>query len=403
MEKPRKEKYFVKHWVSALVVGVLICLIGVVGLNSLSVEQYPDIAPPQVVVSASYTGADVSSIMKSVIMPIEEQVNGVEDMMYISSSAFSNGSAEINVYFKQGTDADKATVNVQNRVSQAQGMLPSEVTQQGVTVQKSVNSILQIQSLESTDDRFDQTFIINYLDINVIPRISRITGVGSINLLGDTYGVRIWIKPDVMASYGITREEVIYAIQEQHFVSPVGSIESTVNKIDIEFKGQLEEMSDFEEIIVRATPGGDIVRLRDVADVEFGTKSYSFRSRVDGHPGAMFIVKQAPGANATEVNAEIDKVIKDISRSLPAGLEFRQLETSDDFLYASIHNVVETLIVAILLVILIVYLFLQDFKATLIPSISIIVSLIGNIWTACMPTLDAHTIISFKSPKSPTP
>ena len=378
MEKIRKEKYFVKHWVSALVVGVLICLIGVVGLNSLSVEQYPDIAPPQVVVSASYTGADVSSIMKSVIMPIEEQVNGVEDMMYISSSAFSNGSAEINVYFKQGTDADKATVNVQNRVSQAQGKLPSEVTQQGVTVQKSVNSILQIQSLESTDDRFDQTFIINYLDINVIPRISRITGVGSINLLGDTYGVRIWIKPDVMASYGITREEVIYAIQEQHFVSPVGSIESAVNKIDIEFKGQLEEMSDFEEIIVRATPGGDIVRLRDVADVEFGTKSYSFRSRVDGHPGAMFIVKQAPGANATEVNAEIDKVIHDISKSLPAGLEFKQLETSDDFLYASIHNVVETLIVAILLVILIVYLFLQDFKATLIPSISIIVSLIGT-------------------------
>ncbi len=378
MEKPRKEKYFVKHWVSALVVGVLICLIGVVGLNSLSVEQYPDIAPPQVVVSANYTGADVSSIMKSVIMPIEEQVNGVEDMMYISSSAFSSGSAEINVYFKQGTDADKATVNVQNRVSQAQGKLPSEVTQQGVTVQKSVNSILQIQSLESTDDRFDQTFIINYLDINVIPRISRITGVGSINLLGDTYGVRIWIKPDVMASYGITREEVISAIQEQHFVSPVGSIESTVNKIDIEFKGQLSEMSEFGEIILRATPGGEVLRLRDVADVEFGTKSYSFRSRVDGHPGAMFIVKQAPGANATEVNAEIDKVIKDISRTLPAGLEFRQLETSDDFLYASIHNVVETLIVAILLVILIVYLFLQDFKATLIPSISIIVSLIGT-------------------------
>ena len=209
MEKPIKQKYFVKHWVSALVVGVLVCLIGVVGLNSLLIEQYPNIAPPQVVISASYTGADVASIMKSVIMPIEEQVNGVEDMMYISSSAFSNGSAEINVVFKQGTDADKATVNVQNRVSQAEGILPAAVTQQGVTVQKSVNSILQIQSLESTDDRFDQKFIINYLDINVIPRISRITGVGSINLLGDTYGVRIWIKPDVMASYGVTREEII--------------------------------------------------------------------------------------------------------------------------------------------------------------------------------------------------
>ena len=378
MEKPIKQKYFVKHWVSALVVGVLVCLIGIVGLNSLSIEQYPNIAPPQVVITANYTGADVASIMKSVIMPIEEQVNGVEDMMYISSSAFSNGSAEISVFFKQGTDADKATVNVQNRVSQAQGMLPAAVTQQGVTVQKSVNSILQIQSLVSADDRFDEKFVINYLDINVIPRISRITGVGSTNLLGDTYGVRIWIKPDVMASYGITREEIVYAIQEQHLVAPVGSIESTVNKIDIEFKGQLDEMSDFENIIVRAASGGEIVYLRDVADVEFGTKSYSFRSKVDGHPGAMFIVKQAPGANATEVNAEINKVIKDISKSLPAGLEFRQMETSDDFLYASIHNVVETLIIAIILVILIVYLFLQDFKATLIPSISIIVSLVGT-------------------------
>ena len=253
MEKPIKQKYFVKHWVSALVVAVLVCLIGVVGLNSLSIEQYPNIAPPQVVISASYTGADVASIMKSVIIPIEEQVNGVEDMMYISSSAFSNGSAEISVYFKQGTDADKATVNVQNRVSQAEGILPAAVTQQGVTVRKSVNSILQIQSLESTDDRFDQKFIINYLDINVIPRISRITGVGSIKLLGDTYGVRIWIKPDVMASYGVTREEIINAINEQHMVSPVGSIESTVNKMDIEFKGQLSEMSEFGEIILRAT------------------------------------------------------------------------------------------------------------------------------------------------------
>lgn len=378
MNKPVKQKYFVKHWVSALVVGVLVCLIGIVGLNSLSIEQYPNIAPPQVVISATYTGADVASIMKSVIMPIEEQVNGVEDMMYISSTAFSNGSAEIDVYFKQGTDADQATVNVQNRVNQAEGTLPSAVTQQGVTVQKSVNSILQIQALESTDDRFDQKFIINYLDINVIPRISRITGVGSTTLLGDTYGVRIWIKPDVMASYGITKDEVINAINEQHLVSPVGSIESTVNKMDIEFKGQLDEMSEFEQIIVRATSDGEIVRLRDIADVEFGTKTYTYRSSVEGHPGAMFLVKQTPGANATQVNAEIDKVIKEISKSLPAGLEFRQMETSDDFLYASIHNVVETLIIAIILVILIVYLFLQDFKATLIPSVSIIVSLIGT-------------------------
>ena len=378
MEKVKKEKYFVKHWVAALAVGVLICLIGVVGLNSVSIEQYPDIAPPEVVIEASYSGADVATLMKSVIMPIEEQVNGVEDMMYISSTAFSNGAVEIDVYFKQGTDADQATVNVNNRVNQAQGLLPTDVIKNGITVSKSVNSILQIMALESTDDRFDQKFINNYLDINVLPRISRVTGVGSTQLLGDTYGVRVWIKPDVMASYGITKDEIINAINEQHLVSPVGSIESTTNKVDIEFDGQLDEMSEFEQIIVRSSSDGEIVRLRDVADVELGTKSYNYRSNVDGHAGASFLVKQTPGANATAVNKEINKVIEEMTKTLPAGLEFKQMETSDDFLYASIHSVVETLIIALILVILIVYIFLQDFKATLIPSVSIIVSLVGT-------------------------
>ena len=378
MEKVKKQKYFVKHWVAALTVGVLICLIGIVGLNSVPIEQYPDIAPPQVVINAAYSGADVATLMKSVIMPIEEQVNGVEDMMYISSTAFSNGSVEIDVYFKQGTDADQATVNVNNRVNQAQGLLPSDVTKNGITVSKSVNSILQIMALESTDDRFDQKFINNYLDINVLPRISRVTGVGSTQLLGDTYGVRIWMKPDVMASYGITKDEIINAVNEQHLVSPVGSIESTINKVDIEFDGQLDDMSEFEQIIVRSTPDGEVVRLRDVANVELGTKSYNYRSNVDGHPGSSFLVKQTPGANATAVNKEINEVIQEMSKTLPAGLEFKQMETSDDFLYASIHSVVETLIIALILVILIVYIFLQDFKATLIPSVSIIVSLVGT-------------------------
>ena len=378
MENVKKQKFFVKHWVAAFAVAVLICLIGFVGLVSLPIEQYPNIAPPQVIIQAVYSGADVSSVMKSVIMPIEEQVNGVEDMMYISSTAFSNGNAEIDVYFKQGTDADQATVNVQNRVSQAEGLLPSEVITQGVTVKKSVNSILQIRALESTDDRFDEKFITNYLDINVIPQISRVTGVGITQLVGDTYGVRIWIKPDVMAIYGITTTEIINAINEQHLVAPVGRIESTVNKIDIEFQGLLNDMSEFEQIIVRASTDGEIVRLKDVAKVELGTKSYNYRSNIEGHPGAMFIIKQAPGANATQVNAEINKVIDELSKSLPAGLEFKLLETSDDFLNASMHSVIETLIIAIILVILIVYLFLQDFKATLVPSVSIIVSLIGT-------------------------
>ena len=378
MEKVRKQKFFVSHWVAALAVAVLICLIGLVGLSSLPIEQYPNIAPPMVTVRASYSGADANTVMKSVIMPLEEQINGVEDMMYVSSTALSNGSAEISVYFKQGSDADQATVNVQNRVNQAMGLLPADVRTQGVTVTKSVNSILQIISLESTDDRFDQKFISNYLDINVVPAVSRITGVGRTLLIGDKYGVRIWLKPDVLAMYGLTPNEIINAVNEQNFVSPVGRFESAVNAIDMEFQGLLNDMSEFERIIVRAMPNGEILYLKDVADVELGTRSYEFRSNIDGHPGVLFIVNQAPGANATQVNAEINRVIDDISKSLPAGLEFKLLETSDDFLYASMYSVVETLIIAILLVIFIVYLFLQDFKATLIPSVSIVVSLIGT-------------------------
>ena len=373
-----KQKYFVKHWVAALAVAVLICLVGTVSIFSLPIEQYPDIAPPEVIIQATYSGADAGSVMKSVIMPIEEQVNGVEDMMYITSTARSNGTAEIDVYFKQGTDPDMATVNTQNRVNQALGLLPSDVTTQGVTVTKSVNSILQIRSLESTDDKFDEKFIINFLDINVIPQVSRVTGVGRTQLIGDKYSVRIWIKPDVMGMYGITPSEIINAINEQNLVSPVGRIESTVNKIDIEYHGLLDDMSQFEEIIVRGTNDGNIVRLKDVATIELGRKAYDYRSNVEGHPGAMFIVNQSPGANATAVNAEINKVIAEISKTLPAGLEFKLMETSDDFLFASMHSVVETLIVAIILVVLIVYLFLQDFKATLVPTVSIIVSLIGT-------------------------
>ena len=373
-----KQKFFVKHWVAALAVAVLICLVGTVSIFSLPIEQYPDIAPPEVIIQATYSGADAGSVMKSVIMPLEEQINGVEDMMYITSTARSNGTAEIDVYFKQGTDPDMATVNTQNRVNQALGLLPSDVTTQGVTVTKSVNSILQILSLESTDDKFDEKFIINFLDINVIPQVSRVTGVGRTQLIGDKYGVRIWIKPDVLAMYGITPSEIINAINEQNLVSPVGRIESTINKIDIEYHGLLDDMSQFEEIIVRATADGDIVRLKDIADIELGAKAYNYRSNIDGHPGAMFIVNQSPGANATAVNAEINEVIAEISKTLPAGLEFKLLETSDDFLFASMHSVVETLVVAIILVILIVYLFLQDFKATLVPSVSIIVSLIGT-------------------------
>ena len=377
-EKVKKTKFFVKHWVAALAIGVVLLLVGTLSIFTLPIEQYPDIAPPQVIISAYYSGADANAVQKSVILPIEEQVNGVEDMLYMTSTANSNGSAEIYVYFKQGTDADQATTNVQNRVNSALGLLPSEVTTQGVTVTKSVNAILQILSLESTDDRFDQKFITNYLDINVLPAISRVTGVGRTQLLGDKYGVRIWLKPDIMGTYGITPEEIVAAINEQNLVAPIGSFESAVNKIDIEFNGLLNDMSEFENIVIRATQDGNVLHLSDVADVELGTKSYDYRSDVDGHPGVLFLINQAPGANATQVNAEINKVLDNLSKSLPAGLEFKQLETSDDFLFASMHSVIETLIIAIILVILVVYLFLQDFKATIVPSVSIIISLVGT-------------------------
>lgn len=378
MEQSQHSHFFVRHWVAALAIAVLTCVVGALSYKSLPVEQYPDIAPPLVTISAAYSGADANAVMKSVIMPIEEAVNGVENMMYMIGTSTANGDAEVDIYFRQGTDPDQAAVKVQNRISQAQGMLPEEVIRNGVTVQKSVNAILTIMSLESTDGKFDQQFISNYLDINVMPRISRIPGVGRTAVMGEQYGVRVWLKPDLMGLYGVTPDEVVAAINEQNLVTPIGSLESTTAKIDFEFNGMLNDMSQFEDIIVRASEKGEMLRLRDIADVELGARAYDFRTDIDGHPGAIFTVKQAPGANATQVNAEIRKVIDEVSRRLPAGLEFKTLETSDDFLFAAMYNVKETLVIAILLVVFVVYLFLQDFRATIIPSISIIVSLVGT-------------------------
>lgn len=373
-----KTHFFVRHWVAAFAIAVLTVVIGAVSLTALSVEQYPDIAPPMVTIEATYSGADAHAVMESVVMPLEEVVNGVENMIYMDATATANGEGEIDIYFKQGTDADEATVNVQNRVSQASGVLPEQVIRDGVTVQKNVNATLMIMSLESTDGQFDQSFISNYLDINVMPAISRIAGVGRTKVMGEQYGVRIWLKPDLMGLYGVTPDEIIDAINEQNLVVPIGRLESATDKIDIEFNGLLDDMSQFENIIIRASEKGEVLRLRDLADVELGARAYDFRTNISGKPGVMFYVKQAPGANATKVNAEIKKVLAEVEKRLPAGLEFKLLETSDDFLYASMYNVVETLVIAILLVILVVYFFLQNLRATIIPSISILVSLIGT-------------------------
>ncbi|MBQ8265054.1 MAG: efflux RND transporter permease subunit [Bacteroides sp.] len=379
-----KGNIFIKRPVMAISISFLILIVGFVSLVSLPVEQYPDIAPPTVMVSTQYTGADAETVMNSVIMPLEESINGVEDMMYISSTASNAGSAQIEVYFKQGTDPDMAAVNVQNRVAKAQGLLPAEVTRIGVTTQKRQMSFLQIGTLVS-DGRYQKEFLSNYLDINVIPQIKRIEGVGDVVLLGDTYSMRIWLNPERMAQYGLIPSDVTAVLGEQNLEAPTGALgENSDNtyQLTMKYSGRLESQEEFENMVIISRPDGSVLRLKDIAKVELGTQTYSFNSEVDDNPGVPFLIFQVAGSNSTEVNERITALLDDISETLPEGVEFVRLMSSNDFLFASIHNVVETLFLAIILVVLVVYFFLQDFKATLIPSISIIVSLIGTF--ACM-------------------
>ena len=372
---------FIDKNVMAISIAIVIMMIGFICLNTLPVEQYPNIAPPTVDVSTSYTGADANTCMKSVIQPLEEQINGVQDMTYMTATASSTGEVSITVYFKQGTDPDLAAVNVQNRVSQAEALLPADVLQTGVTVSKRQNSILQIAGLKSTDGKYDADFISNYIDINVKPRLLRITGVGNVSNLGNTYALRVWMKPDQMAQYGLEPSDISNAISSQSFVTSTGTLgqqSENAYQYPMEYKGTLKSIEEFENIVLRTTEGGNVLYLKDVATVEIGAKSYTMTSNIDGMPGVFYLVNQSPGANATLVNQQIDELYKQLEPTLPAGLEFVTLETSNDFLFAAIHNVVETLVIAILLVILVVYFFLQNWKATLIPSISIIVSLLGT-------------------------
>ena len=372
---------FIDKNVMAISIAIVIMMIGFICLNTLPVEQYPNIAPPTVDVSTSYTGADANTCMKSVIQPLEEQINGVQDMTYMTATASSTGEVSITVYFKQGTDPDLAAVNVQNRVSQAEALLPADVLQTGVTVSKRQNSILQIAGLKSTDGKYDADFISNYIDINVKPRLLRITGVGNVSNLGNTYALRVWMKPDQMAQYGLEPSDISNAISSQSFVTSTGTLgqqSENAYQYPMEYKGTLKSIEEFENIVLRTTEGGNVLYLKDVATVEIGAKSYTMTSNIDGMPGVFYLVNQSPGANATLVNQQIDALYKQLEPTLPAGLEFVTLETSNDFLFAAIHNVVETLVIAILLVILVVYFFLQNWKATLIPSISIIVSLLGT-------------------------
>ena len=321
------------------------------------------------------------TIIQSVISPLEESINGVDGMDYMVSKATSTGTATIDVYFKQGVDPDIATVNVQNRVSKAQSQLPSSVTSMGIETEKRQSSILRIIGIQCTNGKYSDDFVSNYVDINIKPRMQRIFGVGSVTSLGNTYALRVWMKPDVLAQYGLTPDDISTAINSQSFVTSLGNFgEQSDNKYQysMEYKGTLKEIDEFNDIVIKTTDGGHVLHLKDVAEVEIGAKTYSFISNISGQPGTFMLIFQSPGSNATEVNQRIDQMCEDMKATMPDGLEFVTLQNADDFLFAAIHNVVETLIIAIILVILVVFFFLQNIKATIIPSISVIVSLMGT-------------------------
>ena len=376
-----KPKLFIDRPILAGCISVLILMLGIIGLTNLPMEQYPDIAPPTVQVSATYTGASAETVQKSVIVPLEESINGVENMMYMTSSATNTGSATINVYFKQGTDPDMATVNVQNRVTKVQGSLPSEVTKIGVTAQKRQSSQLKIMSLYSPDGSYDQNFLSNYLKINIVPRVQRVSGVGEVMVMGNDYAMRIWLKPDVMAQYGLVPSDIITVLGEQNVESPTGTLgEDSENTFQytLKYRGRYETSEEYGDLVIRALSNGNVLRLKEVADIELGAVSYNFSSEVSGHPGATFTTMQTAGSNANEIITEIDKLAEEIKADLPEGMVLSDMMSTKDFLDASIANVMQTLLEAILLVIIVVYVFLQSIRSTFIPMIAIIVSLVGT-------------------------
>ena len=372
---------FINRPVLSTVISILIVILGVIGLATLPITQYPDIAPPTVSVSATYTGANAQTVLNSVVAPLEDQINGVENMMYIQSSASNNGSASISVYFNQGTDPDMAAVNVQNRVSMAQGLLPAEVTRIGVTTQKRQNSMLLIFSLVDTEDKYSTQFIENYMNINIVPEIKRVKGVGDAMVMGGDYSMRVWLKPDVMAQYNLIPSDVSAALAEQNIEAAPGQLGERGNQTyqyTLRYKGRLQEEKEFENIVIKALPDGQILRLGDIARLELGRVSYAFSNKVNGHKAVSSIVFQMAGTNATETIQNLEQVLDKAKESLPAGMDINIAQSANDFLFASIHEVIKTLLEAFILVVLVVYIFLQVFRSTLIPVIAIPVALIGT-------------------------
>ena len=376
-----KLRTFIERPVLSAVISIVIVFMGIIGLTSLPVEQYPDIAPPTVMVSTTYFGASAETLQKSVIAPLEEAINGVEDMTYMTSTATNAGTVSIMVYFKQGTDPDMAAVNVQNRVSKASGQLPAEVNQVGVTTTKRQTSMLQIFSIYSPDDSYDENFLSNYLSINLKPEILRISGVGELMVMGGDYSMRVWMKPDVMAQYNLIPADVTAVLAEQNIESATGSFgenSKEAYQYTMKYKGRLIQPEEFGDIVIRSSEDGEVLKLKDIAEIELGRESYAYIGETSGHTGISCMIFQTAGSNATEVNNNIDAFLNEARKDLPKGVEIVQMMSSNDFLYASINEVVKTLIEAIILVILVVYIFLQDIRSTLIPLVGIIVSLVGT-------------------------
>ncbi len=373
---------FIERPVLATVISILIVLLGLLGLFTLPVSQYPDIAPPTVVVSANYQGANAETVLSSVVVPLEEQINGVEDMAYMTSSAGNNGSARISIVFKTGTDPDIAAVNVQNRVARATSMLPQEVTRAGVSTFKTQSSNLVIFSLYSEDPAYDQTFLQNYAEINIIPQIKRVSGVGEARAFGQRdYAMRIWLKPDIMAAYGLIPSDISVALAEQNIEAAPGQFGAEGNQsfeYVIKYKGRLANTSEFENVIIRSTGDGQVLRLKDVARIELGAQGYGGNSSTNGNPSVGVAVSQTAGSNAQNVIEGTLEILEEASKSFPKGISYTNLVNANEFLDASISKVVSTLIEAFILVFLVVFIFLQDFRSTLIPAIAIPVAIIGT-------------------------
>ena len=372
---------FINRPVLSTVISVFIVIFGILGLTSLPIEQYPDIAPPTVRVSTTYTGANAQTVLNSVIAPLEEQINGAENMDYMVSSASNNGSASIEVHFKQGMDPDMAAVDVQNRVAKAASFLQSEVNQVGVITQKRQTSMLMVIGMFDPEDKYTTQFIDNYMSINILPQIKRVSGVGEAMAFGADYSMRIWLKPDKMAQYRLMPTDISAALAEQNIEAAPGQFGEQGNQsfqYVLRYKGRLSEPSEFEDIIIKASPDGEVLRLSDVADVELGRLTYGFQNLNNGHIGSSAIIFQSAGSNATKVIEDIEKLMDEARKSLPAGMVLQTTMSVNDFLFASIEEVIKTLIEAFVLVFIVVFIFLQDFRSTLIPMIAIPVALIGT-------------------------